>query len=199
MQRENLIFHILFYLTSMSPAYLLFTLNVLYLAYSNEQIEQQTIWIIWGLAIVLTVLLAYFFKKWLLHHYTNSDFEVLDKGEDYLSPENITVVNGDAVSFLISNITSVFTVQSYVFPSIFAFVLMQLVMIVVFIRSNTMITNVGLILSGIDFFKTDKGEVFLNFNQKLDVETHISQIGENNLSKTYLTNNHDIRGNHSES
>lgn len=176
----------------MTPAYLLFSINVLHLAYSNNQIEQQTIWIVWGGIFALLALLSYFFKRWLIHHYKQSNFEVLNLDEDYLKSENITVVNGDAVSFLISNITSVFTVQSYVMPSILAFSLMQLLMTIIFIKSNTMITNVGLILTGVDFFKTEKGEVFINFTQKLDVEKHISQIGANNLSKTYIINNRNI-------
>lgn len=185
-------FQFFYFITSMGPALLLFSAKLLFLAYSNNQVVLNTVIILLGLVILLLISITFGMRKWLLYNYKNENFNVKEEEVDELDNNHIKSVNGNAIGFIISNITSVFLVQSYIIPSVLLFVLFQFFMFVLYTRGNTLLPNVLLILSGIDILQSEENNYFMDFHKDLDVEQHVSRIGDKELSQTYITNNYDF-------
>src|SRR5699024_1393196 len=105
---------ILYYLTSMSLSIVLFLLKVIYDNFKNNKITQfQVIMIV--IAIVVALLIAsYILYKSIKGNYNSKGYyEQDDYDSSNFSMNNISDINGQPVSFLISNVTSVYFISSF--------------------------------------------------------------------------------------
>lgn len=160
-QHTSWTFKILYYITSMAPAILLFTLKLMYLNFNQRSYDHLTILgVVLSLFILISSLasmLIYRMKK----NYQNRNY--YDK--DSFSSDKVSAVNGDPVSFLISNITSVFLVQGQVLPSIITYLVINLMIFTMMIKTYNIQPNLFLTLGGIDIIKTKNNQFLIVLNQ----------------------------------
>lgn len=159
------IFKITYYITSMTPAIMLFTLKVLYQDFSNKDYGHDLV-IVTVLAMLAIVslmaigLLSSIKKKYRAgHYYSQNRYDTRT-----FSNENIAAVNGDPVSFLISNITSVFLIQGEIIPSILAYIAINLIIFMMMMNTFNIHPNIFFIVAGIDIVKTKENQFLINLN-----------------------------------
>ena len=165
-QHTSLTFKILYYITSMAPAILLFTLKLMYLNFNQRSYDHLTILgVVLSLFILISSLasmLIYRMKK----NYQNRNYYDQDYyDKDSFSSDKVSAVNGDPVSFLISNITSVFLVQGQVLPSIITYLVINLMIFTMMIKTYNIQPNLFLTLGGIDIIKTKSNQFLIVLNQ----------------------------------
>lgn len=165
-QHTSWTFKILYYITSMAPAILLFTLKLMYLNFNQRSYDHLTILgVVLSLFILISSLasmLIYRMKK----NYQNRNYYDQDYyDKDSFSSDKVSAVNGDPVSFLISNITSVFLVQEQVLPSIITYFVINLMIFTMMIKTYNIQPNLFLTLGGIDIIKTKSNQFLIVLNQ----------------------------------
>ncbi len=165
-QHTSWTFKILYYITSMAPAILLFTLKLMYLNFNQRSYDHLTILgVVLSLFILISSLasmLIYRMKK----NYQNRNYYDQDYyDKDSFSSDKVSAVNGDPVSFLISNITSVFLVQGQVLPSIITYLVINLMIFTMMIKTYNIQPNLFLTLGGIDIIKTKSNQFLIVLNQ----------------------------------
>lgn len=165
-QHTSWTFKILYYITSMAPAILLFTLKLMYLNFNQRSYDHLTILgVVLSLFILISSLasmLIYRMKK----NYQNRNYYAQDYyDKDSFSSDKVSAVNGDPVSFLISNITSVFLVQGQVLPSIITYLVINLMIFTMMIKTYNIQPNLFLTLGGIDIIKTKSNQFLIVLNQ----------------------------------
>lgn len=165
-QHTSWTFKILYYITSMAPAILLFTLKLMYLNFNQRSYDHLTILgVVLSLFILISSLasmLIYRMKK----NYQNRNYYDQDYyDKDSFSSDKVSAVNGDPVSFLISNITSVFLVQEQVLPSIITYLVINLMIFTMMIKTYNIQPNLFLTLGGIDIIKTKSNQFLIVLNQ----------------------------------
>lgn len=165
-QHTSWTFKILYYITSMAPAIMLFTLKLMYLNFDQRSYDHLTILgVVLGLFILISSLasmLIYRMKK----NYQNRNYYDQDYyDKDSFSSDKVSAINGDPVSFLISNITSVFLVQEQVLPSIITYIVINLMIFTMMIKTYNIQPNLFLTLGGIDIIKTKSNQFLIVLNQ----------------------------------
>lgn len=165
-QHTSWTFKILYYITSMAPAILLFTLKLMYLNFNQRSYDHLTILgVVLSLFILISSLasmLIYRMKK----NYQNRNYYDQDYyDKDSFSSDKVSAVNGDPVSFLISNITSVFLVQGQVLPSFITYLVINLMIFTMMIKTYNIQPNLFLTLGGIDIIKTKNNQFLIVLNQ----------------------------------
>lgn len=165
-QHTSWTFKILYYITSMAPAILLFTLKLMYLNFNQRSYDHLTILgVVLSLFILISSLasmLIYRMKK----NYQNRNYYDQDYyDKDSFSSDKVSAVNGDPVSFLISNITSVFLVQGQVLPSIITYLVINLMIFTMMVKTYNIQPNLFLTLGGIDIIKTKSNQFLIVLNQ----------------------------------
>lgn len=165
-QHTSWTFKILYYITSMAPAILLFTLKLMYLNFNQRSYDHLTILgVVLSLFILISSLasmLIYRMKK----NYQNRNYYDQDYyDKDSFSSDKVSAVNGDPVSFLISNITSVFLVQGQVLPSIITYLVINLMIFTMMVKTYNIQPNLFLTLGGIDIIKTKNNQFLIVLNQ----------------------------------
>lgn len=165
-QHTSWTFKILYYLTSMAPAIMLFTLKLMYLNFDQRSYDHLTILgVVLSLFILISSLasmLIYRMKK----NYQNRNYYDQDYyDKDSFSIDKVSAINGDPVSFLISNITSVFLVQEQVLPSIITYIVINLMIFTMMIKTYNIQPNLFLMLGGIDIIKTKNNQFLIILNQ----------------------------------
>lgn len=165
-QHTSWTFKILYYITSMAPAILLFTLKLMYLNFNQRSYDHLTILgVVLSLFILISSLasmLIYRMKK----NYQNRNYYDQDYyDKDSFSSDKVSAVNGDPVSFLISNITSVFLVQGQVLPSFITYLVINLMIFTMMIKTYNIQPNLFLTLGGIDIIKTKSNQFLIVLNQ----------------------------------
>lgn len=165
-QHTSWTFKILYYITSMAPAILLFTLKLMYLNFNQRSYDHLTILgVVLSLFILISSLasmLIYRMKK----NYQNRNYYDQDYyDKDSFSSDKVSAVNGDPVSFLISNITSVFLVQEQVLPSFITYLVINLMIFTMMIKTYNIQPNLFLTLGGIDIIKTKSNQFLIVLNQ----------------------------------
>lgn len=176
-QHTSWTFKILYYITSMAPAIMLFTLKLMYLNFDQRSYDHLTILgVVLGLFTLISSLasmLIYRMKK----NYQNRNYYDQDYyDKDSFSSDKVSAINGDPVSFLISNITSVFLVQEQVLPSIITYIVINLMIFTMMIKTYNIQPNLFLTLGGIDIIKTKSNQFLIVLNQDESEVDHIYRV-----------------------
>ncbi|MGO3018347.1 MAG: hypothetical protein ACTIH2_04270 [Anaerococcus sp.] len=181
---------ILYYLTSMSLSIVLFLLKVIYDNFKNNKITQfQVIMIV--IAIVVALLIAsYILYKSIKGNYNSKGYyEQDDYDSSNFSMNNISDINGQPVSFLISNVTSVYFISSFPIPSSIAFFVIHLLLFVMMIKGENLQPNPFLFLYGIDIYKTKDNDFLINLNNRGFDHNNILKMNDSKNVRTYIIGN----------
>ena len=93
------------------------------------------------------------------HYYSQSRYDTRT-----FSNENIAAVNGDPVSFLISNITSVFLIQEEIIPSILTYIAINRIIFVMMMNTFNNHPIIFFMVVGIDIVNTKAKQFLMNLN-----------------------------------
>ena len=181
---------ILYYLTSMSLSIVLFLLKVIYDNFKKNKITQfQVIMIV--IAIVVALLIAsYILYKSIKGNYNSKGYyEQDDNDSSNFSMNNISDINGQPVSFLISNVTSVYFISSFPIPSSIAFFVIHLLLFVMMIKGENLQPNPFLFLYGIDIYKTKDNDFLINLNNRGFDHNNILKMNDSKNVRTYIIGN----------
>ena len=178
----------------MFPSIILFSSKILFLAQSSYDISTQEIaWILIGI-VILFFAMAYYMISDLRNKYVDGHFANQEtvEAEDF-DYSDISNINGDPVSFLISNVTSVFMVQSTIFPTIILYLGLHLLMYLVLMQGNTIHPNVFFIIFGIDIYKTNRNKYLIMFRKTMPGDKAIKAFGQRDNKQAYISQYFDIR------
>ena len=170
-------FKIIYYITSMAPAILLFTLKIMYQDFDQRPYSHGMILgVIMGILIVISCL-AWFLIRRIRKNYQKGSYYHQDYyDKDSFSSDKISAINGDPVSFLISNITSVFLVQAQLVPSIITYVIINFMIFVMMIKTYNIQPNLFIVLAGIDIIKTKHNQFLIVLNDSYSEEDSIDRL-----------------------
>ncbi|WP_373761394.1 hypothetical protein, partial [Jeotgalibaca porci] len=107
------------------------------------------------------------------------------------SNENIANVNGDPVSFLISNITSVFLIQGEIIPSLLAYIAINLIIFIMMTNTFNIHPNIFFIVAGIDIVKTKENQFLINLNIGDKDSSIIQRFTEEEKGRLHVVGNLD--------
>lgn len=162
LNNNTLIFRILYFITSMSPAYILMAVKYVDLNWLADRLHCPLLSNIYlskliamSACAIICFLLAYFFKK-----------KLDDIGGQRVSISyhhlNINTKNGDMVSFLIGIILPTFiNIDDSWFINILLFILLQLLIYKLMTKSSFIFPNILLILIGYSLIQIDNRWILL--------------------------------------
>ncbi len=186
-------YKVLYFLTAMSPAYLLFFIQ---LHYKFEDTFDGGIFgirfniFVWlGILILFFVILLILLKGVLIYQYTNSSTnQVLGEGKEKFKENKLKERNGDVISFLLGNILpAVLIIEEDLFITILTFLIIQVLIYVLVIKSTDIFPNVFLIILGIDLCKTEDENYVFTFKSNKFKDFKVYHLGEPFKSKVYIT------------
>lgn len=133
-----------------------------------------------GILIVISCL-AWFLIRRIRKNYQKGSYYHQDYyDKDSFSSDKISAIisaiNGDPVSFLISNITSVFLVQAQLVPSIITYVIINFMIFVMMIKTYNIQPNLFIVLAGIDIIKTKHNQFLIVLNDSYSEEDSIDRL-----------------------
>lgn len=186
------IYNVLYFITAMTPAYFLFLLQI------NQKFKNPLDVSIYGVEINIYtwcfILFIIFFLltlllKWLLkEQYTKgrgkpvSSFRLKN-----FSKDNIESLNGNVVYFLLGNILpGVLIMETSIAEAVIVFILLQIMIYILVIKSSDVFPNVALVILGIELCKTRNGDYLLVLKGE-EEEVKIYQIGDVRKSRLYIT------------
>lgn len=113
---------VLYYLTSMSLSIILFLLKIFYDNFEKNDLSHKQILLIVILIILVMYILSRILYKSLIKKYNLKKYPSQEEyNEENFNKENISEINGQPVSFLISNVTTLYVISAFPIPSILAF------------------------------------------------------------------------------
>lgn len=183
-------FKILYFLTAMLPAYLLFLLQIvdnLEIKDIFNKVSYLEFIVAFGILNLFVFLIASILKRKLK--------ETINTGltREYKASTLVNSKNGDVVSFLLGVIfPSVVTFSSNIYVSIIVFLLLQVLIYKLMVNSSNIFPNVLMII----FFKMNIYEIevtniedvryIITFNQKRLITNSVMRIGNSPLCQTYV-------------
>ena len=189
----RLFYDLLYFVTSMSPAYLLFLLQI------NQKFKQPFDWSIFnfqitiyswcGISLVILILFSLLLKCLLRRQFQNgSGTPVTATDLRYFFKSNIAEANGNVISFLLGNILpAVLILEHSLAEAIAVFISLQFIIFILIKKSSDIFPNIMLLLLGVDLCKTKQGHyVFILAGDDHDA-LRVYQIGDAAKSKTYIT------------
>lgn len=183
----SLYFRLLYYFTAMTPAYLLFSLQ-LFINYKIGSIELFSIKFPW---ISIVILLISFFSVWLIkkilfiatkrqeHHYNLN-----------LGQVKIVQVNGDVVSFLLGVILpAVIFIDNSLTICSMVFLGLQFIIFLLVSKSSSVFPNIMSILFNINVFILDNDDYLISNKQIIGSTESIMvvRIGDHSKLIGYVT------------
>jgi|SRR5699024_7089918 len=176
-------FKILYFITAMSPAYMLYSL---YFYSQNENIpfisKEYKFLILIFLLLLLLILLAYILKGILIKTTKNNE-------NPYSLRINIKDQNGNSLIFLLSVIIpSVIYIDESPTINIIIFLLIQYLLFVLMNNSTALFPNVLLIIIGIHTFRLDEGRYIISnqLTHKSKDKISATSIGDNSSTLCYV-------------
>ena len=180
-------FKILYYITAMSPAYLLFSLQLFEFndvgVYSNSQYKFPWLTI---LILILSFLLTYIIKSNLIYstrlgeNTYSIDFNV----------DRTIQINGNVVSFFAGVILPViFYMKESVVISILVFIGIQIMVYVLVSKSDTIFPNILLLLVGLNIYTLESGKYLisnLSVYELSKVRIDTERVGDNSNLLSYV-------------
>lgn len=101
---------------------------------------------------------------------------------------NIEESNGNVISFLLGNIIPVVLImENSINETIIVFILLQLIIFILIVKSSDIFPNILLLILGVDLCKTKNGNYLFTFNGENTNIERVYQIGDAGNSKTYIT------------
>lgn len=187
------IYNLLYFVTAMSPAYFLFLLQVN--DKFNKPFDKKIIGIdfniyTWCLVLFLSLSVIAFILKWLLKVQFKKGLgtPVLSNKLDKFSSYNIEETNGSVVSFLLGNIIPVVLImENSIKEAIVVFLLLQVIIFILTVKSSEVFPNIVLIILGIDICKTKDGNYLLTLNGQDEEILKVYQIGDVRKSRLYVS------------
>lgn len=188
-------YKILYFLTAMSPAYLLFLLQVrgkyeTILSKKLGDISYDSIMVITIILILLAAfILGLLLKKLLIYQYQEGTNEQVIENKEQFKFENIQQKNGNVISFLLGNILpSVIIIEDNIIMCIIFFMILQFLIFKVVMNSTDIFPNVILILYKVDIMQTNLGKYsFVFYEESTDDTFRVYQIGKPFISNLYIT------------
>ena len=180
------IYQMIYYVTSMSLSIVLFTLKILYMQFDNHSLTHTSITlIVLGLILFLGLLSRLLYYK-IKNKYNYQEYYSQEEynGENF-SKENISEINGQPVSFLISNVTSLYFIESFTVPSILAFAGIHLILFIMMIKGENLQPNPFLFLYNLDIYKTKNNDFLFNFNEQTE-HNEILRLSDKKNCRTYI-------------
>ncbi|WP_249278789.1 antibiotic resistance protein VanZ [Bacillus cereus] len=186
-------YNLLYFVTAMSPAYFLFLLQV------NEKFKKPFDRKILGVdfniytwclvLFIILFLMAFILKILLKMQFTRGlGTPVLTNKLDGFSKSNIEETNGSVVSFLLGNIIPVVLImENSIKEAIVVFLLLQIIIYLLTVKSSEIFPNIVLIILGVDICKTKDGNYLLIFNGQDEEMLKVYQIGDVRKSRLYIT------------
>lgn len=186
-------YKVLYFLTAMSPAYLLFFIQ-LYYKFGDTFDDvifgiRFNIFVWLGILILFFVILLILLKGVLIYQYTNSSTDqVLGEGKEKFKENKLKEKNGDVISFLLGNILpAVFIIEEDLFITILTFLIIQVLIYFLVIMSTDIFPNVFLIILGIDLCKTEDENYVFTFKSNKFKDFKVYHLGEPFKSKVFIT------------
>lgn len=183
----------LYFITSMSPAYLLF-LAQLNSKYEEEILEflkflNLSIYSMLLSLLAIFILLSIFLKSLLKHQLNAGKGErVIGDEEEEFYDKNITEKNSNVTSFLLGNILpAALIVENDFGLAIFVFIFIQIIIFNLIMKSTDIFPNVLLIIFGVDLYKTKNGKFLFVFRSSKHRVTEIYHLGNTVRSRMYIT------------
>lgn len=186
-------YNLLYFLTAMSPAYFLFLLQI------NEKFNQPFDKMFFGISFniytwclvlfLILIALALILKYLLKVQFTKGLGTPLLTNELYkFFKSNIEETNGSVISFLLGNIIPVVLImENSIKEAMVTFVLLQVIIFILTIKSSEIFPNIVLIILGVDICKTKDGNYLFIFNGEDTNLRRVFQLGDAGKSKIYIT------------
>ncbi|MCR8969799.1 hypothetical protein [Facklamia sp. 7083-14-GEN3] len=186
------LYQIIYYLSSMSLSIILFTLKILYSNFDHYNLNHFHILIIvFAVLLVLGLLSRWLYSK-LKKQYASKAYASQDHyhKEDF-TKENITDINGQPVSFLISNVTTVYIIQSFTWPSVLAYLFIHLILFSMMVKGESLQPNPFFLLYGLNIYKTKNNDFLYDFNETFQ-HNEIMKLSDNPDCRSYLVGSIDL-------
>lgn len=185
---------VLYYLTSMSLSIILFLLKIFYDNFEKNDLSHKQILLIVILIILVMYILSRILYKSLIKKYNLKKYPSQEEyNEENFNKENISEINGQPVSFLISNVTTLYVISAFPIPSILAFTLIHVLLFLMMIKGENLQPNPFLYIYGVDIYKTKNNDFLINFNSKKTEHNEILKANNNKNTRTYIIGNLDER------
>lgn len=186
-------YNLLYFLTAMSPAYVLFLLQIDNIFHSP--LDKNILGIrfniyTWCLVLIIVFIILGFLLKGLLKLQLKrgTGTPVLEANLKKFYKSNIEEVNGNIISFLLGNIIPVVLImENSITVAIAVFVVLQIFIYTLTIKSSDIFPNVLLIILGVDICKTKDGNYLLIFKGQDKNLKEVYQLGDAGRSKLYIT------------
>lgn len=181
----------------MSPAYFLFLIQIddkfskpfnYHLIFYDVTLQINIFgWC--GLLLVFILVLTLLLKFILIRQYTKSSTDqVLAPEKNYFKESNLEEKNGNIISFLLGNILpAVFIIESNLLLSICIFVILQVIIFILIVKSTDIFPNINLIILGIDLCKTQNNKYVFTFKSKKYNDFKVYMIGNPYKTKIHIT------------
>ncbi|NGZ74072.1 antibiotic resistance protein VanZ [Saccharibacillus alkalitolerans] len=183
----------LYFATSMSPAYLLFLLQL------NKKFNKPFDCTVFGfhvtiyhwcmLALLVLACLAVLLRSLLYWQFNKGIGDpVLAPQLPHFSKNNLAERNGSVIAFLLGTILpAVLVMENSLVESLAVFIILQFILFVLIKKSSDIFPNIMLLLLGIDLCKTNQGNYLFILAGTDHDAARVYKIGDPAKSKTYIT------------
>ncbi len=180
----NFLFRILYFLTAMMPAYILLDIQL----YLKKNINIYFFGIILIVIFMVSIFMVWFIKFLMTNRYNEDKSAEVEKLINERS--QISSRNNGAVTFLVGIILpSIIIFENSVAYTLIVFTLLQLVLLVLMLKSHSVFFNVPMIMMGIDVYQLHEGSFILTINGKLRLSREkikLVRIGDSEMCHTYI-------------
>ena len=183
---------ILYYITSMSLSIILFILKIVYDNFQDNPLTHFHVFIMITLVTITLLLLSRRLHRSLRDDYNSEKFYKQDNyNSSKFSIEHISEINGQPVSLLITNVSSIFIISSFPIPSILAFLFIHIMLFAMMIKGQNLQPNPFLYIFGIDIYKTKNNDFLINLNDKKLRHNNILKLNDSENGRTYIVGDLD--------
>ncbi|EMC49358.1 hypothetical protein [Streptococcus mutans] len=172
----SFIFKILYFLTAMMPAYMLFC------AQSNLYL-----WILPTVILFMSIGIGLLLKFSL----QNRAQKNLGVGISNYTVGVVNSKNGDITAFLLGVIIpSVISLSDDLTIKVIGFLILQILLFILMIKSSSIFPNILMLLLGMNIFELDDGKYIIAFTSQLaskqDNKINIRRMGDSEFCSTYI-------------
>ncbi|WP_228474669.1 hypothetical protein [Listeria welshimeri] len=174
-----------YFVTAMTPAYILFILQI---KMQINKVSDILIYSILGVFLFLSVL-SLIFLKWLMIK-RGKEKDGYNKKILINRTNKIAKKNGDVVAFFMGIILpSVLVFQDELLITLIVFIILQILIFTLTIRGSSVFPNILLIFFGMDIYELKDGNYILTIDKKLrisDKPNLYTRLGDSADCNTYL-------------
>lgn len=181
------LFKILYYITAMSPAYLLFSLQL----FEHNDIgvyiiDAYKVPLVTILILILSLVLTFLVKRNLIY---STKSEENSYSVDF-NTDQIVQINGNVVSFFAGVILPViFYMKESILISISVFIGIQIMVYILVSKSDTIFPNILLLLFGLNIYTLNNGKFLisnLSVNELNKIKIDAVRMGDNSNLLAYV-------------